>query len=43
MSVIASYGTKVEIVSPNELYDEFIAHIEAIRQHHKKKRGGDEG
>ncbi|GIP59702.1 YafY family protein [Paenibacillus sp. FSL W8-0186] len=40
LSVIASYGTNVEIVSPAELQDDVIAHIEAIRQHYAKKRGG---
>jgi|HigsolmetaAR203D_1030402.scaffolds.fasta_scaffold01157_15 predicted DNA-binding transcriptional regulator YafY len=37
LSVITSYGTKVEIVSPDELRDEIIAHLEAIRRHHASK------
>ncbi|GAA0137078.1 YafY family protein [Paenibacillus sp. YSY-4.3] len=40
LSVIASYGMNVEIVSPAELQDDVIAHIEAIRQHYARKRGG---
>ncbi|MBD2869165.1 helix-turn-helix transcriptional regulator [Paenibacillus arenilitoris] len=40
LSVIASYGTNVEIVSPAELRDYIIAHIEAIRRHYARKRGG---
>lgn len=40
LSVIASYGTNVEIVSPDELTDDVIAHIEAMRQHYATKRGG---
>lgn len=42
LSVIASYGTHVEIVAPAELRDNVIAHIEAIRQHYVKKQGGNE-
>ncbi|MFC4304001.1 helix-turn-helix transcriptional regulator [Cohnella boryungensis] len=41
LSVIASYGTDVRIVSPAELRDEVIAHIEAIRQHYANKEEGD--
>lgn len=40
LSVIASYGMNVEIVSPPELEKDFIAHIEMIRQHYSRKRGG---
>ncbi|MCM3749118.1 YafY family transcriptional regulator [Paenibacillus pasadenensis] len=39
-SVIASYGTNIEILSPPELREDVIAHIDAIRQHYAKKRGG---
>ncbi len=39
LSVIASYGTKVEILSPDELRDEVVAHLEAIRHHHQTTRG----
>lgn len=35
LSVIASYGTNVEILSPDELRNDVIAHIEAIRHHYK--------
>jgi predicted DNA-binding transcriptional regulator YafY len=42
LSVITSYGTHVEIVSPAELRDEIIAHLEAIRLHHAMKKGGSE-
>ncbi|WP_127484445.1 helix-turn-helix transcriptional regulator [Paenibacillus ehimensis] len=38
LSVIASYGTKVDIVSPDELRDDVIAHIEAIRHHYRKNK-----
>lgn len=41
LSVIASYGTNVEIVSPDELRDDVIAHIEAIRRHYADHRKGD--
>jgi len=41
LSVIASYGTKVEIVSPDDLRDEIIAHLDAIRRHHAMKKGGE--
>ncbi|WP_372635629.1 helix-turn-helix transcriptional regulator [Cohnella sp.] len=41
LSVIAGYGTNVEVISPVELQDDVIAHIEAIRQHYARKRGGD--
>lgn len=41
LSVIAGYGTKVEIVSPDELRDEIIAHLDTIRRHHAMKKGGE--
>ncbi|MBB6635736.1 putative DNA-binding transcriptional regulator YafY [Cohnella thailandensis] len=41
LSLIASYGTKVDILAPDELRDDVIAHIEAIRQHYASKREGD--
>jgi len=41
LSVIAGYGTNVEIVSPDGLREDVIAHIEAIRLHYARKRGGD--
>jgi len=41
LSVIASYGTNVDIVSPDELQGDVIAYIEAIRRHYAKKREGD--
>lgn len=40
LSVIASYGTNVDIVSPDELQGDVIAYIEAIRRHYAKKREG---
>ena len=41
LSVITSYGTNVDIISPEDLRRDVIAHIEAIRQHYAKPRGGD--
>jgi predicted DNA-binding transcriptional regulator YafY len=41
LSVIAGYGTSVEIVSPDELRDELIAHLDAIRRHHARNKGGE--
>lgn len=41
LSVIASYGTTVDILAPEGLRDDMIAHIEAIRRHYAKKRGDD--
>lgn len=41
LSVITSYGTNVEIISPDDLQRDVIAHIEATRQHYAKPRGGD--
>lgn len=41
LSVITSYGTKVDIVSPGELRDDIVAHLEAIRRHYMNKQGGD--
>lgn len=41
LSVIASYGTHVEIVSPEALRDEIIAYLDAIRRHHAAKKGGE--
>lgn len=41
LSVIVSYGTNVEIISPAELRDDVIAHIETIRRHYFKTQGGD--
>jgi len=41
LTVIASYGTKVEIISPDDLRDEIIVHLDSIRQHHARKRGGE--
>ncbi|GBF75678.1 transcriptional regulator [Paenibacillus sp. 598K] len=41
LSVIVSYGTNVDIVSPDELQDDVITYIEAIRRHYAKKREGD--
>ncbi len=38
LSVIASYGTKVYIVSPDELRDCVLSHIEAILRHHQKRK-----
>ncbi|MFC4598364.1 helix-turn-helix transcriptional regulator [Cohnella hongkongensis] len=37
LSVVASYGTKVDIVSPEELREAVIAHLEAMRRHHLSK------
>lgn len=34
LSVIVSYGTKVDIVSPDIMREEVIDHLEAIRQHY---------
>ena len=42
LSVIAGYGTHVEIVSPDELRDEIIAHLDAVLRHHALKKGGGE-
>lgn len=42
LSVITSYGTHVEIVSPDALRDEIIAHLDAIRLHHAHQKGGTE-
>lgn len=42
LSVIVSYGTKVDIISPDELRNDVIDHIEAIRRHYGNKRGGAE-
>ena len=41
LSVISSYGTNVEIVSPDDLRDEIIAHLDAIRRHHAMKKEGE--
>jgi predicted DNA-binding transcriptional regulator YafY len=41
LSIIVSYGTDVEIVSPAELRDAVIAHVESIRQHYAKYQGGE--
>jgi len=41
LSVIAGYGTNVDIVSPDELRHDVVAHIESIRRHYLKKREGD--
>ncbi len=41
LSVIVSYGTDVEIVSPAELRDDVAAHIESIRRHYARNQGGD--
>ncbi|WP_019535192.1 helix-turn-helix transcriptional regulator [Paenibacillus ginsengihumi] len=38
LSVIVSYGTKVDIVSPVELRNDVIDHIEAIRRHYGSKQ-----
>ena len=40
LSVIASYGTHVEIVAPDDLRDGVIAHLDAIRRHHARIKGG---
>ncbi|MFC6331940.1 helix-turn-helix transcriptional regulator [Paenibacillus septentrionalis] len=42
LSVIASYGINVEIISPDELREDVIAHFQSICQHYEKKRGGNE-
>jgi predicted DNA-binding transcriptional regulator YafY len=36
LSVIVSYGTNVDIISPDELRKDVIAHIDAIRRHYEK-------
>ena len=40
LSVIAGYGTHVDIVSPDDLRDEVVAHLDSIRRHHARERGG---
>lgn len=41
LSVIASYGTEIHVVSPDALQNDVIAHIEAICRHYANKPGGD--